>query len=70
MEIYVPFIRHNKLHDLMTGWLQEVCHNFTIESPLMPLTGESITSSSANRRDNAELIYMQGVFEEGDRVHF
>ena len=54
----------------MTGWLQEVCHDFTIESPLMPLTGESITSSSANRRDNAELIYMQGAFEEGDRVHF
>ena len=34
----------------MAGWLQEVCHDVTIESPLIPLTGEPITPSSANCR--------------------
>ena len=38
--------------DLTAGWLQDVCHDVTIESPLIPLTGESITPSSANFRDN------------------
>ena len=65
----LTFIHHNELRDLTAGWLQEVCHDVTIKHPLLPPTGESITPTSANRRDNASAdIYMQGGSGKGDRV--
>ena len=44
----LTFIRHNELRDLTAEWLQEVCHDVTVEPPLLPLNGELITPSSAN----------------------
>ena len=47
------FIRHNELQDLTAEWLQEVCHDVTVEPPLLPLNGELITPSSANCSNTA-----------------
>ena len=61
----LTFIHHNELCDLTAGWLQEVCHDVTIEPPLLPLIGESITpsSESANHRDNARAdIHARGFW--------
>ena len=44
---------HNALYDLTATWLQEVCHDVAVESPLQPLNGESITPNSAIRGDDA-----------------
>ena len=49
----LTFIRHNELRDLTAQWLQEVCHDVTVEPPLLPLDGEIITPTSANSSDNA-----------------
>ena len=59
----LAFIHHNELRDLTAGWLQEVCHNVTIEPPLLPIIGESITPSLANRRNNARAdIHARGFW--------
>ena len=53
------------------GWLQEVCHDVTIEPPLIPLTGESITPSSANHRDNARAgIHARGFWGRRQSAFF
>ena len=49
----LTFIRHNELHDLTAGWLQEVCCNVAVEPPLLLLSGETIAPISANRTDEA-----------------
>jgi len=41
-------VHHNELHDLIAGWLHEVCHVVAVEPSLQPLTGESINPVSAN----------------------
>ena len=53
----LTFVRHNELRYLTAIWLQEVCHDVTIKSPLQPLTGESITPGSANRDDWMIKVY-------------
>ena len=59
----LTFVRHNELRDLTAGWLQEVCHDVTIEPPLQPLTGESITPGSANCNDDARAdIHARGFW--------
>ena len=55
----LTFIRHNELRDLTAAWLQKVCHDVAVESPLRPLNGESLTLNSAVR--GVEVISMQGA---------
>ena len=67
----LTFICHNELHDLTAGWLQNVCHDITIESPLIPLTVDSITPSSANCRDNARAdIHVRGFWGRRQSAFF
>ena len=37
------FIRHNEIHDLTAGLLQEVCYDVQVEPSLLPLCGETIS---------------------------
>ena len=46
-------IRHNKIHDIIANWINEVCHNVNKEPALQPLTGDTIIPQTANRQDNA-----------------
>ena len=47
----LTFVCHNEPHDLTVAWLQEVCHNVTIEPPLHPLIGKSISPTTAIHGD-------------------
>ena len=59
----LTFIRHNELRDLIAEWLQEVCHDVTVEPPLLPLNGELITPSSANCSNTARAdIHARGFW--------
>ena len=59
----LTFIRHNELRDLTAEWLQEVCHDVTVEPPLLPLNGELITPSSANCSNTAKAdIHARGFW--------
>ena len=49
----LSFIWHNELHDLTAGLLQEVCHDVQVEPPLLPLTGVTISPTSAIRSNEA-----------------
>ena len=49
----LTFVCHNELRDLTVAWLQEVCHDVTVESPLQPLSGESISPTTAICGDDA-----------------
>ena len=48
-------MKHNEIHHLLANLLMDVCHNVTLESHLQPLSGESISFSSASREENARL---------------
>ena len=48
-------MRHNEIRDLLANLLTDVCHNVTLEPHLQPLSGESLSSSSATREENARL---------------
>ena len=48
-------MRHNKIRDLLANLLTDVCHNVTLEPHLQPLSGESLSSFSATREENALL---------------
>ena len=48
-----------------------MCHDVAIEPPLIPLTGESITPSSANHRDNARAgIHARGFWGRRQSAFF
>ena len=56
-------LRHNEIHDLTATLLTEVCHDVRVEPELQPLTGESITNTTANIQDGARLdISANGVW--------
>ena len=56
----LTFIHHNELRDLTAEWLQEVCHDVTVEPPL---NGELITPSSANCSNTARAdIHARGFW--------
>ena len=56
----LTFIRHNELRDLTAEWLQEVCHDVTVEPPL---NGKLITPSSANCSNTARAdIHARGFW--------
>jgi len=44
----LTFVCHNDLHDITAELLSTVCNDVAIESPLHPLSGEVLTSGSAN----------------------
>ena len=48
-------MRHNEIRDLLANLLTDVCHNVILEPHLQPLSGESLSSSSATREENARL---------------
>ena len=48
-----PTIRHNEIRDITALLLTEVCHNVATEPQLQPLSGESMTTRSANIDDGA-----------------
>ena len=50
-----PIIRHNELRDLTAHLLTEVCHDVKTEPDLQPLTGETLSHTSANSLDGARL---------------
>ena len=59
----LTFIRHNKLRGLTANWLQQVCHNVSVEPSLLPLNGELIAPSSANCSDSARAdIHARGFW--------
>ena len=45
-------MRHNKIRDIITEWLDRVCHD-VVEPPLQPLTGENVIPATVNRKDDA-----------------
>ena len=58
-------LRHNEIRDFTAKLFREVCSNVRIESELQPLTGESLSYTSANRQDSARLdIRAQGFWGE------
>jgi len=48
-----PTMHHNKVHDLTTTLLTEVCHNITTEPALQPITAETFPYSTVNVSDDA-----------------
>ena len=66
----LTFIHNNELRDLTAGWLQEVCHDVTIEPPLIPLTRESITPSSACRDNTRANIHARGFWGRRQSAFF
>jgi len=57
------FIRNNELRYLTANWLQQVCHNVSVEPSLLPLNGELIAPSSANCSDSARAdIHARGFW--------
>ena len=58
-----PIVRHDELRDLTADLLSEVCHDVCIEPHLQPLTGESLSYSTANTEENARLdVRARGVW--------
>ena len=50
-----PAVRHNEVRDITASLLSEVCHGVTVEPHLQPLSGESMSRSSAINEDGARL---------------
>ena len=67
MVTQLTFIRHNELRDLTAEWLQEMCHDVTVEPPLLPLNGELITPSSANCSNTARADGAAGLLGQTTR---
>ena len=67
----LTFIRHNELRDLTASWLQDVCHDVTVEPPLQPLHGESLTLNSAVLGDGARAdIHARGFWGRRQSAFF
>ena len=50
-----PTICRNEIRDLAATLMSEICHDDCTEPPLQPLSGESLSFSTANREDSARL---------------
>jgi len=68
----LTLIRHNESRDLTANWLQQVCHDVSVEPSLLPLSGELIAPSSIllSVVIVQELTSMQGASGAGDKVHY
>ena len=62
-----PSIRHNKLCDITTELMSEVCHNVGTEPSLQPITGEHLIHRTANREDGSRLDVAADSFWDNDR---
>ena len=60
-----PIIRHNEIRDLTASVLTEVCHDVRVEPDLQPVTQETMSASTANTSDGAQLDigFLGGRFE-------
>jgi len=64
-------VHHNELCDLTAGWLHKFCHDATVESPLQPLTGESINPASANCHEDARAdVHAKGFWGRGQSAFY
>ena len=43
----LPIIRHNEIRTITASLTTEVCHSFSVEPLLQPLTGEQLSTKSA-----------------------
>ena len=57
-----PSICHNEIRDLTANLLSEVCHNVLTEPHLQPISGETLTGTSANVEDGAQLEILANGF--------
>ena len=55
-----PTIRHNELRDLTAHLLTQVCHGVKTEPDLQPLTGETLSRTSANSSDGVRREWLFG----------
>ena len=60
-----PTIRHNEIRDVTANLLTEVCNDVRTEPDLQPLTGETMTKSTANTADGARLDIAVNGFRSG-----
>ena len=64
-------IRNNKIRDVSSSLLAEVCHNTCVETVLQPLNGESFQSGSANTQYEARCdIRACGFWSRGQDAFF
>ena len=64
-------IRHNDLCDLTANLLAEVCKDFDIEPQLLPVTGETFDSRTANTSNEARVdIKSRGFWVTGQQAFF
>ena len=64
-------LRHNRLRNITTSLLTEVCHDVCIEPTLQKLTGEQFEQRTANTSDEARLdIAARGFWAAGQIAFF
>lgn len=49
----LTFFRHNAIRDVTARWLNDVCSDVEVEPRLQPLSGETLTPTTANCQDDA-----------------
>lgn len=57
-----PYICHNKICDITSDLMNEVCHGIGTEPELQPVTEEQLSYRSVNRSDGARLDIATGNF--------
>ena len=62
--------RHDNLRDLLTFLLDKVCRNVQAEPHLLPVTGEKLLYTTANRSDEARLDIKAGGFWQRSQTAF
>ena len=62
-----PSIWHNKIRDITTELLTEVCYGVGVKPGLQPVTVETFLYRSANREDGARLDVVAEIFWGRDR---
>ena len=60
-----PTLRHNELRDFIAEILSEVCADVCTEPPLQPLSGETLTYTTANVEDGTRLDISAAGFWRG-----
>ena len=67
-----PSIRHNEVRDTVADWMSEVCSDVCTEPTLQPITGETLTGTSAISGDGARLDVAANGFWGGrfERAYF
>ena len=64
-------IRHNDVRDFTAELLAETCSDVAVEPLLTPLTGETFSYKTANKKDGARLdVSARGVWVKGSKAYF